>query len=65
MARNYVQELKYIRAAIDLSLKNGGVTVIETGDFKGEVDLSYLRSRERELESKIRLRRGGGRNVGY
>jgi len=65
--RNYSDDLKAVRAAIDQAIANGGVQslTIGNGNLQVSLNLDGLRRMERELEIKIRLRNGGGRNTGY
>ena len=63
MARNFVKDLKAVRAAIDDAIANGGMSEVELPDFKGRVALSWLERREAKLVNQIRRRRGANRNT--
>lgn len=63
--RNYSDDLKAIRTAIDQAIANGGVQSLTINGMTVNLALEGLRRMERDLETKIRIRNGGGRNVGY
>jgi hypothetical protein len=63
--RNYSDDLKAVRAAIDQAVASGGVQNVTINGLTVALNLDQLRRHERELENRIRLRNGGGRTVGY